>query len=94
MRRSAETPLRWQNYSVWHKRRHRAIQRVGNGAEQFGFAFLNHAIGADGVDAGFNQILFDDRHGLREAVERGVNLVHAALFAWQQSPDRPSGARR
>jgi hypothetical protein len=36
------------------------------------------------VDAGFDQILFDGRHGQRQTVERGVNLVHAALFARQQ----------
>ena len=59
---------------------------------------LNHAVRADDMDAGINQILFDGRHGLREAVQRGVNLAHAALFARQQArrhrPARADTAHR
>ena len=47
MRHSAEAPLRRQKLLRLNKRRNRAIQRVGHGAEQFGFGFRYHAIGAD-----------------------------------------------
>ena len=53
-------------------------------ASAVGLVFRHHAIGADRINTGFNQILFDGRHGLRETVERGVNLVHTALFARHQ----------
>ncbi len=40
-----------------HKRWYRAIERIGDGAEQFGLGFLNHTVHADGAHTGFQQIL-------------------------------------
>lgn len=45
------------------KRRDRTIQRVGDGAEQFGFTFLDQAVRTDDLHVGFDQILFDLRRG-------------------------------
>src|SRR5665213_1885587 len=58
---------RWAGWkpALRYKRRHRAIQRVGNRAEQLGLAFHDYAVRADSVHARLDQILFDDRHGLR-----------------------------
>jgi hypothetical protein len=67
-----------------HKRRDGTIQCVGNGPEQFGLTFRHHAVGANGLSAGFQQVLFDGRHGQREAAKRGVNPVHATLLPGQQ----------
>lgn len=50
------------------KRRDGTIQRVGDGAEQFRLAFLNHAVRAHHVDARIEEILFDLRCGLRQAI--------------------------
>ena len=66
------------------KRRHRAIQRVGDGTKQFRLFFLNHAVGTNGLNTGIQQVLFDLRHGLRQTIERRVNLVQAALIKRQQ----------
>jgi len=43
--------------------------------EQFGFRFHHHAIGANRVNVTSIKFFCDGRHGQREAVERGVNLV-------------------
>ena len=50
------------------KRRHRAIQRVGDGAQEFGFHFLDHVIRRDDLHAGVEHALFDLRHGLVEPI--------------------------
>ena len=45
----------WEGRSGSHKRGHRAIERVGDGAKQLGFGLQDHPIGPNGVDARFDQ---------------------------------------
>ncbi len=46
-------PVMFLAFGNLHKRRDRTIQRVGNGTEQFGFAFLDQIVSADDLHAGF-----------------------------------------
>jgi hypothetical protein len=52
-----------------HKQRDRTIQSAGDGAEQFGFTFLDQAIRPDDTHTGFDRLLFDLQYGQREAIE-------------------------
>ena len=61
------------------KRRERAIEGFGDGAEQTGFGFLDDAVGGDGEGAGVENVFLDLGDGLDQAVEGGVNLLEAAL---------------
>ena len=74
-----------------HHRRHRAIQRVRHGAQQFRLGLLDHTIRADDLNAGSKQIFFDDGRGDREPVKGNADLIHAALCFRQQFQ---FGARR
>jgi hypothetical protein len=67
-----------------HKRRDRTIQRAGDGAEEFGFAFLDQAVRPDDMHTGFDHLLIDFRCGQREAIERGFQLFQPAFFARQE----------
>jgi hypothetical protein len=59
--------------------RDRAVEGVGNGAENFGFARLNERIEGDGLGAGGEDVLLYLRNGLREAVEGGAEMRELAL---------------
>ena len=65
----------WQNKDEedpellgWDKGWDRAVEGIGNGAEHFGFHFLDKAIGGDGLGAGVEEVLLDLRRGLGKAV--------------------------
>ena len=50
------------------ERRHWAVEGFGDGAEEFGFGFLDDAVGGDDLGAGVDDVLFDLRDGLVEAI--------------------------
>jgi hypothetical protein len=58
--------------------RDRTIQRIGDGAEDFGFAGLDDGVEGDGLDTGGEDILLYLRDGLGEAVEGGVEVGKVA----------------
>ena len=62
-----------------NKWRDRAIEGVGDGAEEFGFARLNDGVEGDGLDAGGQDGLLYLRNGLREAVESSAEMSEVAL---------------
>src|SRR5262245_35404289 len=66
-----------------HKRRNGTLERFSDGPQQFSLTFLNHAVRADDTDAGLQHVLFNLRHGDRDAVQRGTDLFHATTVAWQ-----------
>ena len=65
---------------LWlHEWRHRAIERVGNGAEQLCFTFLNDLIDSDNLGAGVKNILLYLRDGLAEPCKRSIDVREIAL---------------
>ncbi len=61
------------------KGRDRTIERIGDGAEQFRFAFLDDAISRDRLGAGVEDVLFDLRHGQAETLEGAVETGVVAV---------------
>ena len=66
------------------KRRDRAIERIGDGAEQLGLGNLNDAVSGDCFGAGVEDILFDLRHSQRETPERGIQSRQIAIDLGQK----------
>ena len=65
---------------LWlHEWRHWTVERVGNGAEQLCFTFLNDAIGGNSLGAGVKNILLNLRDGLAEACKRHIHVRQITL---------------
>ena len=61
------------------KWRDRAIECVGDGANEFGFARLDSGIERDSFGTGSKDVLFYLRDRLSEAVEGGVEMGEVAF---------------
>ena len=61
------------------KWRDRAIECVGDGAKEFGFARLDSGIERDSFGAGGKDVLLYLRDGLSEAVKGGVEMGEVAF---------------
>ncbi len=55
-----------------HKWRHWTVERIGNGAEQLCFAFLDDAVGGDGLGASVKKIFLNLRDSLAKTPERYI----------------------
>ena len=71
-----------------HKRRHWAIQHVGDCAQQLSLLFLHEAIGGDGLPTGVEHLFLQRRRELRQAVQRGIDLRQVAFFEIQEAQAR------
>jgi hypothetical protein len=59
--------------------RDRAIESVGDGAKNFGFARMDKSVEGHGLGAGGENVLLYLRNGLSEAVEGGAEMRELAL---------------
>src|SRR6266513_861186 len=62
-----------------YKRRHRTIQRVGDGAKQFGFSDLQNAVAGDRMRAGLEHERPKLRRRLSEVIQGAVDLRKIAF---------------
>src|SRR4051812_26741092 len=65
--------------SLADKRRDRAVEAVGNGAQQFGFAGLNGVIEGNGLGAGGENVLLYLRDRLGEPIKGRVEMSQVAV---------------
>jgi hypothetical protein len=67
-----------------NKRRHRAIERVGDGAEHFSFHFCDDTVRRDGQRAGLEHVLLDLAYRLGQTSQAGIHVREFALIRRQK----------
>jgi len=68
-----------------NQRRHRAVERVGDGPQEFRLHSLDDTVGGDRLSAGIQDVLLDLRHGLAQPVQGRVQLPQLAFGRRQEA---------